>query len=244
MPSVYLSPSTQEFNEYVNGGTEEEYANLIVDYMIPYLRASGITYERNTPDMTAASSIRESNAGNYDLHLAIHSNAAGPGAEGQVRGAIAFYYPTSVEGQRAAEIIANNFKMIYPDPSLVSTRETTTLGEVSRTRAPSVLFEVAYHDNVADATWIKNNLRDIARNISLSLADFFDVPFVTPEDDRVGIVNASNLNIRERPNLQAPILLTVPRGTQLDIEGAADGWYTVEYEDITGFAFAEYIDIQ
>ena len=60
MPSVYLSPSTQEFNQFVNGGTEEEYANLIVDYMIPYLRASGITYTRNTPDMTAASSIRQS----------------------------------------------------------------------------------------------------------------------------------------------------------------------------------------
>ena len=213
MPSVYLSPSTQEFNEYVIGGTEEEYANLIVDYMIPYLRASGITYERNTPEMTAASSIRESNAGNYDLHLAIHSNAAGPGAEGQVRGAIAFYYPTSANGQRAAEIIANNFKAIYPEPSLVSARPTTTLGEVSRTRAPSVLFEVAYHDNVLDATWIKNNLRDIARNISLSLADYFDIPFVIPEDDRIGIVNATNLNIRARPNLNAPILLTVPRGT-------------------------------
>ena len=101
MPSVYLSPSTQESNLYVNGGTEEEYANLIVDYMIPYLDATGITYTRNTPEMTAASSIRQSNAGNYDLHLAIHSNAAGPGNEGNVRGSIAFYYPTSTKGQRA-----------------------------------------------------------------------------------------------------------------------------------------------
>lgn len=180
MPNVYLSPSTQEFNQYVNGGTEEEYANLIVDYMIPYLDASGITYTRNTPDMTAASSIRASNAGNYDLHLAIHSNASGPGNEGKAQGSIAFYYPGSANGQRAAEIIANNFKMIYPDPSLVSARPITTLGEVSRTRAPAVLFEVAYHDNPRDAAWIKNNLRDIARNISLSLADFFDVPFIIP----------------------------------------------------------------
>ena len=181
MPSVYLSPSTQEANLYVNGGTEEEYANLIVDYMIPYLDAAGITYARNTPEMTAASSIRASNAGNYDLHLAIHSNAAGPGNEGQVRGSIAFYYPGSVNGQRAAEIIANNFKFIYPEPSLVSARPITTLGEVRRTRAPAVLFAIAYHDNLEDAIWIKNNLRDIARNISLSLTDYFDIPFIVPQ---------------------------------------------------------------
>ena len=69
MPSIYLSPSTQEFNEYVNGlGTEEEWMNRLADAMEPQLTASGILFTRNTPDMTAASSIRASNAGNYDLH--------------------------------------------------------------------------------------------------------------------------------------------------------------------------------
>lgn len=243
MPNVYLSPSTQEFNQYVNGGNEEQYANLIVDYMIPYLRASGITYSRNTPDMTAASSIRASNAGNYDLHLAIHSNASAPQNAGQARGAIAFYYPTSANGQRAAEIIANNFKIIYPDPSLVRTESTTTLGEVSRTRAPSVLFEVAYHDNPQDAAWIKNNLRDIARNISLSLADYFDVPFITPETERIGTVTASALNIRAQPRTTAPILASAPRGSELLILGSDSGWYTVEYNGITGYASAQYVSV-
>lgn len=50
--------------------------------MVPYLDASGIRYVRNTPDMTAASSIAASNAGNFDLHLALHSNAAPEGQYG------------------------------------------------------------------------------------------------------------------------------------------------------------------
>ena len=54
MPIIYLSPSTQEWNYYVNGGTEEEYMNLLADKMVPYLDASGIRYDRNTPSMTAA----------------------------------------------------------------------------------------------------------------------------------------------------------------------------------------------
>jgi N-acetylmuramoyl-L-alanine amidase len=44
MPSVYLSPSTQESNQFINGGSEEYYMNRIVDAMIPYLRASGIDF--------------------------------------------------------------------------------------------------------------------------------------------------------------------------------------------------------
>lgn len=35
MPIIYLSPSTQEWNYYVNGGTEEEYMNLLADKMVP-----------------------------------------------------------------------------------------------------------------------------------------------------------------------------------------------------------------
>ena len=54
MPIIYLSPSTQENNLYVNGGTEEEWMNRLADAMEPYLTASGIRYSRNTPDMTAA----------------------------------------------------------------------------------------------------------------------------------------------------------------------------------------------
>lgn len=180
MPNVYLSPSTQEYNEFVNGGTEEYYANLITDAMIPYLRASGISFSRNNPGGTVTDSINASNAGNYDLHLAIHSNAAPPNLSGAIRGPDIYYYTGSTRGQRDAEIIANNMKMIYPDPSLVTVVPTTTLAELRRTKAPAVLAEIAYHDNVEDANWIKNNIEPIGRNLALSVADILGVPFVEP----------------------------------------------------------------
>ena len=52
MPSVYLSPSLQEYNPYIDGGNEEYYMNLIADAIEPYLRASGIDFRRNDTDMT------------------------------------------------------------------------------------------------------------------------------------------------------------------------------------------------
>ena len=79
MPTIFLSPSSQEFNPYTNGGNEEYYMNLLADAMEPYLRSSGIRYVRNNPNHSLQEIVAESNAGNYDAHLALHSNAGGRG---------------------------------------------------------------------------------------------------------------------------------------------------------------------
>ena len=178
MPSVFLSPSLQEWNPYVNGGNEEYYMNLVADAIEPYLRASGISYARNSPGQTLSQAIAQSNAGNYDLHLAIHSNAAGAQNSGAVRGTDVYYYPTSAKGKRAAEIIAGNYRDIYPLPDRVKTVASATLAELRRTKAPAVLIETAYHDNLADAEWIQENIGVIGRNLAQSIAQYLGVPFV------------------------------------------------------------------
>lgn len=245
MPIIYLSPSTQEWNYYVNGGTEEYYMNLLADKMVPYLDASGIRYSRNTPEMTAASSIAASNAGNYDLHLALHSNAAGPGQAGQVRGSIAFYYPTSSEGQRAAQLIADGLKAIYPFPNLVRAQSTTSLGEVAKVRAPAVLLELAFHDNPEDAAWIQNNLDAVARNLVLSLTEYFGIPFFETELNRPGVVDVTwgVLNVRARPNAAAPILAQAPDGAPLTILNGADGWYLVNFNGVIGYVNQDFVTL-
>lgn len=177
MPSVFLSPSLQEWNPYVNGGNEEYYMNLIADAIEPYLRASGIAYTRNNPTHTLSQTIAESNAGNYDLHFAIHSNASGADNSGRIRGTDVYYYPTSSKGKRAAEIIAENYRDIYPLPDKVRTVASSSLAELKRTKAPAVLIETAYHDNLADAEWIQENIGGIGRNLAQSIAEYLGVPF-------------------------------------------------------------------
>ena len=247
MPIIYLSPSTQEWNYYVNGGTEEEYMNLLADKMVPYLDASGIRYDRNTPSMTAADSIAASNAGNFDLHLALHSNAAPPALSGQIRGTDVYYYDGSAKGKRAAEIIANNFKAIYPDPNKVKTVPTTTLAELKQTRAPAVLLEAAYHDNSADAQWIRDNIDNIARNLVLSLTEYFGIPFVPPggqpQPQRQGTVATQQtpLNIRSQPSLSAQVIGQAPKGATVAILGESGDWYQIRYQNITGYSSKQYI---
>ncbi len=168
MPKIFLSPSTQDYNSYVNGGNEALYANLIADAMEPYLRASGIDFTRNDPNGNVSTSIAASNAGNYDLHLAIHSNAAPANLAGMLRGSDVYYYRDSTRSRAAAEIFANNLKAdLSQSPDLVAAVPTTTLAELRRTAAPAVLVEVAYHDNIDDANWITGNIEKIAENLAL-----------------------------------------------------------------------------
>ena len=172
MNKIYLSPSTQEYNPYNGGGNEEYYMNLIADAMEPYLKAAGISFRRNDPSGTVSDSIRGSNAGDYRLHLAIHSNASAPTAAGKNRGVQIYYYPGSEKGKRAAEIFRDNYRRIYPEPELVRIIPTTALGEIRNTKAPAILIETAFHDNPEDARWIRQNIGEIAENLSRSVSQF------------------------------------------------------------------------
>ena len=247
MPIIYLSPSTQEWNEYVTGSGSEEYnMNLLADALEPYLLANGIQYRRNSPDMTAASSIREANSGWYDFYLALHSNGAPEGRYGQERGIIAFYYPGSSEGQRGAELIAEQLRQIYPLPNKVTTRATTTLGEVRQPRFPAVLVEIGYHDNYADATWVEGHMDAIAQQLARALTEFFGLPFIYPMTPVRGTVTVSygTLNLRDRPSPTGTVLANLPDGAAVTVYGAWEGWYVVHYGDYVGYAAAAYIDTQ
>lgn len=245
MPIIYLSPSTQDWNSYVTGSGSEEYnMNLLADALIPYLNSNAIRYRRNRPEMTAASSIREANAGNYDLYLALHSNAAPEGHYGEQRGILVFYYPGSRQGQRAAELIAEELRKIYPLPEKVATRSTTTLGEVRLSRAPAVLAEIGYHDNYEDARWLEGHWDDIAQQLGRALTRFFGLPFVYPMDPVPGTVSVSygTLNLRGYPSSAGAILANMPNGASLTVYGEWQGWYVVRYGDLMGYAAAAYID--
>ncbi len=243
MPTIFLSPSTQDYNLYVTGGSEKYYMNLLADAMIPYLNASGINYVRNNPDGSALASINQSNAGNYDLHLALHSNAAPPADYGMFKGPDIYYYPGSEKGKKAASIIAENLKAIYPEPDRVDTRTSTALGELRRVKAPSVFVELAYHDNVDDANWIISNIDEIARNLVLSLTEYFNIPFDSNFTPREGIVslNSGNLNVRRSPSLTAPVIATLPNGATVTVTGQSGEWYRVAQGSVNGWANSRYI---
>ena len=243
MASLFLSPSTQDFNPYVTSGNEEYWMNLLADLMVPYLNFSGVNVTRNDPSGTVGDSVRASNAGDYDFHLALHSNAAPASLSGQLRGVDVYYYPGSVQGLRMANLIVDNIKEVYPLPDRVRTVATSALFELRNTRSPAVLGEFGYHDNLQDAQWIENNLSAIARCLALSVTEYFGLPFLSPGPVRMARVQTVSgpLNLRGAPSSAGQILAAIPNGSPVDVLNAYNGWYVVRYGDTIGYVLGEYL---
>lgn len=179
MPSVYLNPSNEQ-NEFITGGSEEYYMNKIADAMVPYLSGSGIEVTRSKPGESLSNAIKESNAGSYDLHIGLGSTVSPYYPTGAQQGPILLYYEGNDKGKKAAEVIAENVKSIYPRPDLTAIFPNHTLGELKDTKAPAVLVEVGYHNNTSDAYWIGDNIDAIGRIIALGISQYFGIPFVKP----------------------------------------------------------------
>ena len=215
MPKIFLSPSTQEYNQYITGaGSEEYFMNLLADAMEPLLLANGIQYVRNDPQGTVSTSI------------------------------IAFYYPDSVNGQRAAELFASALREIYPMPDQVTTRSTTTLAEVRRTKAPSVLLEIGYHDNAADAQWIAEHINLIAQTLVKAMTEYFGLPYVYPGPSQQGLAvtdSGGPVNLRAYPSAEGQVLTQIPSGATVTVFGQYQGWYVVLYNDTIGYANSAFI---
>lgn len=244
MPIVFLSPSTQEWNPYADGtGNEEMVMNQLATAMEPYLRSSGIAFVRNDPERNVAGAIVDSNAGKFDVHLALHSNAAPEQFAGMLRGIDVYYAPSSYDSELLATILANNLQRIYPMENQVVARPTNSLGEVLRTKAVAVLAEIGYHDNPEDAEWIRNHLEQIASMIVLSLTDYFGIPFISATEPIYGNVQTegSRLNLRDYPALTGTVLTQIPDGTQLILNGETDGWFVTTYNGKTGYVSGEFL---
>ena len=243
MPFLFLSPSTQEYNPYVNYGDEETWMNALADAMEPYLRASGVNVTRNAPSETVSGSIRRSNTGNYDFHLALHSNAAPAALAGRLRGIDLYYYPGRTEAERMTGLLQETLEVVYPLPERVRSVTSTSLAEIRDTKAPAVLAELGYHDNLEDALWIQGNLDEIARALVLAVTEYFSLPFLLPEEERGGIAvqSGGNLNLRGGPGTRFPVIGKIPQGASLTVISRYGDWMVVEYQGTVGYVNAAYV---
>ena len=243
LPFLFLSPSTQEYNPYVTIGNEELWMNRLADDLVPYLEASGINVSRNDPNGTVGTSIRMSNSGNYDFHLALHSNASPEATAGQNTGIDLYYYPGSTDAQRMANLLAEQLRKVYPNPEKVRTLATTSLVELRGTRAPAVLAELGFHDNRQDALWVENNLEPIARAIARAVTEYFGLPLLTPTPMRGAVVSAggTNLNMRNGPGTSFGVLLKIPDNATVEVGAAYNGWYVVRYNGVLGYVLGQYL---
>ncbi|MDR1409912.1 MAG: SH3 domain-containing protein [Oscillospiraceae bacterium] len=244
MPSVFLSPSTQSYNEYIIPGTEKEHMQRLVDAMEPFLDLAGISYGRNNPDGDVKTSVAMSDEDDYDLHLALHSNAAPPGQSGEFQGPLVMYYPGNAAGEKAAEDIAQSLADIYPEAGKVILMPQTNLYELREAKAPVVFAEVAYHDNLEDAEWIENATVAIADHLTQGLAEYFGLPYAKQGAPQQAVVRLreGHLNVRRLPGIEYPRIGKFENGEAVTVLRRIPGWSYVRLSDgDAGYVASQYL---
>lgn len=167
--SIYLNPSVQTKNMYINNlGSEAENMRDIAELMYKELKlVSYIDIEANIAKngLSLSQSVNQSNSRKRHIHFALHSNAGGgQGTEIYTKGSNKTFATTMYE----SFLKLGNFKRR-------GVKDGTHLYEIKNVKADHVaLIEFAFHDNLKEAKFIVENKALIANQMAKSILKHID----------------------------------------------------------------------
>lgn len=170
---VFLAPSTQWKNLYAIGNTNEgKVMNEIMDIIENKLsKIDEIKTIRNDPSKQVLGYIADANKENIDLYFSLHSNAS---QSKLAQGPVIFSYPDSKESLKFANIVYEKLLEIYPNPEEGrGVKTNNAYYELANIKVPSIITEIAFHDNVEDAEWILQNKEIIAEQLVKAIVEYF-----------------------------------------------------------------------
>lgn len=179
-PVIFLSPSNQNENYGASntGYTNEmDMMNKVADVVEEVLKQNGLIVYRNNPRTDINAWTATSNYVKADFHFAIHSNASG---NHNVRGIEMFIDDETSPSFAIASNIYENLWQIYDGKDNKDYKRGIkyargSLGEANDdfVRCGS-LIEIAYHDEVDDALWVVNHVREIGENLAQSIISYYN----------------------------------------------------------------------
>lgn len=167
--SIYLNPSVQTKNMYINNlGSEAENMRDIAELMYKELKlVSYIDIEANIAKngLSLSQSVNQRNSRKRHIHFALHSNAGGgQGTEIYTKGSNKTFATTMYE----SFLELGNFKRR-------GVKDGTHLYEIKNVKADHVaLIEFAFHDNLKEAKFIIENKALIANQMAKSILKYID----------------------------------------------------------------------
>ncbi len=243
MPSIYISSSDARFPRYRSSEGHTEWMHSLADEMEPMLLASGIQFERDVADMRTVFSAGTSDDRHYDLHLALHAHSAEPEPQNLPRSVVAFYFPGSSDGLRAAALFQKNLTPIYRPSGSVRTEPSNRICGRHRFYAPTILSELDFYNQAGDSDWIMKNIKSVARALVLALTAYFDIPFFASSVPQFGRVTLpfGALSVHTKPSYHAPVVAGLYDGSTVTVLNEYEGWSLISFGTSVGYAKAAYI---
>ncbi|VEF49628.1 cell wall hydrolase/autolysin [Bacillus freudenreichii] len=200
-----------------------------------------------------------------DLFLSIHINAGGgTGYEDYI-----YIRPTTEEIKIQNEIHEEVKKVLeeYNYGKKDRGKKRDNFHVLRESRMSSILLEILFIDNKADADLLKSEtfLSDISEAISTGVANALDLPTkrdnavvkpisnpVAPKDNvavskasGTYVVTASSLNVRTGDGTNYPTIGSLKKNEQINVTGVTSKkWYQFSYKGKTGYVSGAYLKVK
>ena len=186
---VYLSPenSAKEYAIYDRKDpVKSQYTESIQMYLLAQ-RISEILTEKGIEVHIAPKelSIRDENNNRAieakklgaDCYVALHTNAANGTNTGKTQGTTCYYNGNNKGAKELSEFIYKEVSELTPTKDLGNHDDMKTLKPFAEIRLPTmanVLLETEFHDYAPYATWIVNNIDNIAKAVATGICNYLD----------------------------------------------------------------------
>lgn len=170
---IYISPSNQSANTYATGNTnEKEQCHKIAKYCAAYLKSKGFSVKCTYND-DMYERVRESNAFNADVHLAIHTNAT---AKHNVTGGTQILlYSLDGERKKIGQAVFDRLAPLTPGKSAEKLVKKADFYEVNSATGITVYCECEFHDTKTGSDYIIKNTKSIGEAIAKGICDYYGV---------------------------------------------------------------------
>lgn len=173
MPKIYISPSDQNANTYATGGTNEmEQCKKIAKACYDFLKAKGFDVKCTYKD-GMYERVKESNAFNADIHLAIHTNATGK--HNVTGGTQVLLWDIKGENKKAGQAILSRLAPITPGSSAERLVAMPEFYEIRAAKGMTIYCECEFHDTKEGSDFIIKNTAKIGEAIAKGICDYYGV---------------------------------------------------------------------
>lgn len=173
MPKIYISPSDQNANAYATGGTNEmEQCKKIAGACYAYLKEKGFDVKCTYKD-GMRERVKESNAFNADIHLAIHTNATGK--HNVTGGTQVLLYDLKGENKKAGMAVLSRLAPLTPGSSAERLVAMPEFYEIRAAKGMTIYCECEFHDTKEGSDFIIKNTSEIGEAIAKGICDYYGV---------------------------------------------------------------------
>lgn len=247
---VYLAPSNQTNNLYWGGDTNEAVVcQDIAKRVERELKANGLEVTTGKHAQSLAEKATEAKKLNCDIYVAIHSNAAGAAGKGKARGTEVWFYTGSKEGKKLAQAVYDPVEALVGNGR--GLKSNKTYQDLKNPVMPSIILEIAFHDNKQDAAFVLEHKTAISNAIAEGICKYFGMKYKGTSPASPGTAagsatskdsqdNKDGLKARFKVKLKDSLNLRTGPGTEFEKiglvkEGTTQTIYDTDQQEKWGF---------